>query len=81
MPNGSDFSEFKKMGLQGINFAVLNSLDYYHTPKDNYENVSDTSLQHYGEQILPVVEEFVYNADYGEEGYLDSNEDAIFFTL
>lgn len=81
MPNGSDFSEFKKMGLQGINFAVLNSLDYYHTPKDNYENVSDTSLQHYGEQILPVVEEFVYNAEYGEEGYLDSNEDAIFFTL
>ena len=81
MPNGSDFSEFKKMGLQGINFAVLNSLDYYHTPRDNYENVSDTSLQHYGEQILPVVEEFVYNAKYGEEGALKSNEDSIFFTL
>ena len=81
MPNGSDFSEFKKMGLQGINFAVLNSLDYYHTPRDNYDNVSDTSLQHYGEQILPIVEEFVYNSEYGKDGYLDSNEDAIFFTL
>ena len=81
MPNGSDFSEFKKMGLQGINFAVLNSLYYYHTSRDNYENVSDTSLQHYGEQILPVVEEFVYNAKYGEEGALKSNEDSIFFTL
>ncbi|MBM6838932.1 M20/M25/M40 family metallo-hydrolase, partial [Clostridium saudiense] len=29
MPNGSDFTEFKNAGLPGINFAVLNDLDYY----------------------------------------------------
>lgn len=81
MPNGSDFTEFKKKGLQGVNFAVLNSLDYYHTPRDNYDNVSDTSLQHYGEQILPMVEEFVYTERYGEEGYFESTESSIFFTL
>ena len=36
MPNGSDFTEFKNAGLPGINFAVLNDLDYYHTKNDNY---------------------------------------------
>lgn len=81
MPNGSDFTEFKNKGLQGVNFAVLNSLDYYHTPRDNYDNVSDTSLQHYGEQILPMVQEFVYSAKYGQDGYFDSKENSIFFTL
>lgn len=81
MPNGSDFTEFKNKGLQGVNFAVLNSLDYYHTPRDNYDNVSDTSLQHYGEQILPMVQEFVYSSKYGQDGYFDSKENSIFFTL
>lgn len=81
MPNGSDFTEFKNKGLQGINFAVLNSLDYYHTPRDNYDNVSNRSLQHYGEQILPVVKEFIYTEKYGQKDYFDSKESAIFFTF
>ena len=64
MPNGSDFTEFKNAGLSGINFAVLNDLDYYHTKNDNYDNISDTSIQHYGEQVLPIVQEYIYNAKY-----------------
>lgn len=81
MPNGSDFTEFKNKGLNGINFAVLNSLDYYHTPRDNYDNVSDTSLQHYGDQILPVVEEFIYSEKYSDKYYFNAQESSIFFTL
>lgn len=81
MPNGSDFTEFKNAGLPGINFAVLNDLDYYHTKNDNYENISDTSIQHYGEQVLPVVQEYVYNSKYGQADYFESNQDSIFFTL
>ena len=81
MPNGSDFTEFKNSGLAGINFAVLNNLDYYHTQNDNYDNISDTSIQHYGEQVLPVVQEYVYNSKYGQANYFESNENSIFFTL
>ena len=81
MPNGSDFTEFKNAGLAGINFAVLNDLDYYHTQNDNYDNISDTSIQHYGEQVLPVVQEYVYNSKYGQADYFESNENSIFFTL
>ncbi len=81
MPNGSDFTEFKNAGLAGINFAVLNDLDYYHTKNDNYDNISDTSIQHYGEQVLPVVQEYVYNSKYGQADYFESNENSIFFTL
>lgn len=81
MPNGSDFTEFKNAGLAGINFAVLNDLDYYHTQNDNYDNISDTSIQHYGEQVLPVVQEYIYNSKYGQANYFESNENSIFFTL
>lgn len=81
MPNGSDFTEFKNAGLPGINFAVLNDLDYYHTKNDNYDNISDTSIQHYGEQVLPIVQEYVYNAKYGQADYFQSNQNSVFFTL
>ena len=81
MPNGSDFTEFKNAGLSGINFAVLNDLDYYHTKNDNYDNISDTSIQHYGEQVLPTVQEYIYNAKYGQADYFQSNQNSIFFTL
>lgn len=81
MPNGSDFTEFKNAGLPWINFAVLNDLDYYHTQNDNYDNISDTSIQHYGEQVLPIVEEYVFNSEYGQADYFKSNQDSIFFTL
>lgn len=81
MPNGSDFTEFKNAGLSGINFAVLNDLDYYHTKNDNYDNISDTSIQHYGEQVLPIVQEYIYNAKYGQADYFESNQNSIFFTL
>ena len=81
MTNGSDFTEFKDAGLPGINFAVLNDLDYYHTKNDNYDNISDTSIQHYGEQVLPIVQEYVYNAKYGQADYFQSNQNSVFFTL
>ncbi len=81
MPNGSDFTEFNNKNIPGINIAVLDSLDYYHTYRDNFENISDTSIQHYGEQILPIVEEFIYSEKYSEDGYFDSKENSIFFTL
>ncbi len=81
MPNGSDFTEFKNSGLVGINFAILKSLDYYHTTNDNYDNIDFSTLQHYGEQIFPLVETFVYNEKYSNPQVFDGNQNAVFFTI
>jgi len=81
MPNYTDFSVFLEYGLQGVNFAVLDSLDYYHTPLDKYENISLTSIQHYGEQILPLVNEFVTESKYGAIDYFVGTQDYVFFTF
>ncbi len=81
MPNYTDFTSFLEIGKPGVNFAVLDSLDYYHNPKDNYENVSPSSVQHYGEQILPMVLEYTSNAKYADMNYFIGTHDMIFFNL
>lgn len=81
MPNSTDFTEFLAIGKQGVNFAVLNGLEYYHTPFDNYTNVDPSSIQHYGEQIVPLVEEFTTNSMYADVSYFEGSQDQVFFTL
>lgn len=81
LPNGSDFTKFLGKNMSGINIAVLDNLDFYHTKEDNYNNVSDTSLQHYGNQVLPIVEEFVFSDKYSSGDYFKGDENAIFFTF
>lgn len=60
MPNGSDFSVFLKHKFNGLNFAVVDSLDYYHTDQDSYENIDLDSMQHYGEQIFNITKSFAF---------------------
>ncbi|MGL4738451.1 MAG: M20/M25/M40 family metallo-hydrolase [Cellulosilyticaceae bacterium] len=81
LPNGTDFTVFLEAGIKGINIAVLDSLDYYHTPDDSVEHVSLSSLQHYGDQVVPIVTEFVSNTAYSTAEMLESEEDSIFFSL
>ncbi|MFH0993282.1 MAG: M28 family peptidase [bacterium] len=81
MPNLTDFTEFLAIGKQGINFAVLKGLFYYHTPNDEYINIDLSSIQHYGAQIVPLVEEFVTDVAYADVHYFEADENAIFFTL
>ncbi|MBU1019740.1 MAG: M20/M25/M40 family metallo-hydrolase [Firmicutes bacterium] len=81
MPNFTDFTPLLELDLNGINMAVLDNLDYYHTPLDNAENVSLTSLQHYGEIITPIVKEFVTNEIYSDVHYFETNQNAVYFTF
>lgn len=81
MPNFTDFTEFLDINKQGINFAVLEGLSHYHTPLDNYLEVNVSSIQHYGEQIEPLVEAFVMNEAYSDVDYFVANQDSVFFTL
>ena len=64
LPNGTDFTVFLENNLTGINISVLDGFENYHTPNDNPDNLSDKSMQHYGDQVLPIVREFVSNEKY-----------------
>lgn len=81
MPNSTDFTEFLAEEKNGVNFAVLDNLYYYHTPHDNYTNINPSSIEHYGTQIIPMVDEFVMNEIYSDVDYFDSDSNHIFFTF
>lgn len=48
VPGASDFTIFKRSGLQGMNFAFIYGQEYYHTALDSPANVSSRSVQHHG---------------------------------
>jgi Peptidase family M28 len=55
LPNDTDFTVFKASGYQGVNFAYIGDVNHYHTPLDNFENADPRSLQHHGENALPMI--------------------------
>jgi len=81
LPNDTDFTPLLKSGYRGLNFATLNNLKYYHAPEDNLDNAHKPTLQFYGEQIYPLIQDFISNPRYSAHDYFDSKSDAVFFTL
>ena len=55
LPNDTDFTVFKGAGSQGANFAFIGNVVHYHTRLDNFENTRGSSLQHQGENALPLL--------------------------
>jgi len=55
LPNDTDFTVFKAAGYQGANFAFIGDVVQYHTPLDNFQNSSPASLQHDGDNALPIL--------------------------
>jgi hypothetical protein len=55
LPNDTDFTVFKAAGYQGANFAFIGNVTQYHTPLDNLQNSSPASLQHDGDNALPML--------------------------
>jgi hypothetical protein len=47
LPNGTDFTVYRRAGWCGWNFAVVAGADRYHTEQDNLANLSPRSLQHF----------------------------------
>ncbi|MDB5452732.1 MAG: peptidase family [Caulobacteraceae bacterium] len=52
MPNFTDFTEAKKVGLAGLNFAFLGGPGDYHAASDTPANFDQRSLQDIGDQAL-----------------------------
>ncbi len=80
LPNDTDFSVVKDT-VAGMNFAVIDNLRHYHTNLDNYSNISLKSLQHYGDQLQPVLYEYLTNGEYAAQDAFVSDKDVVFFTL
>jgi hypothetical protein len=51
MPNGTDFTVPKDLGLQGLNFAFIGRPFDYHAASSTPEALDIGSLQHMGEQV------------------------------
>ena len=54
LPNDTDFTVYRKMGLTGFNFAYSNSASLYHSGRDNLQYISRQSLEHHGEHAFAV---------------------------
>lgn len=76
MPNGTDFSEFLRLGVGGLNFAFVGFWEAYHTPLDSAANLDRGSLQHHGSAALALTRRF----DTLDLGGLKSG-DAVYFSL
>ncbi len=58
LPNDTDFSIYKRAGLQGLNFAYIDQSTHYHTQLDNVGTISESSLQHHGSYALALTRHF-----------------------
>lgn len=55
MPNDTDFSPFRDRGISGVNFAFIEDSHNYHTANDTVDRLDPRSLQHHGDNVLPLV--------------------------
>jgi hypothetical protein len=80
MPNGTDFSVYKKDDVPGVNFANIGGGDNYHTANDNLANATDAAgqrfLSQHGDIMLRLAAHFG-DADLSE---LPASQNAVFFT-
>ena len=81
MPNLTDLTPFLEQEFNGMNFAPINSLLYYHTERDIYENISHTTMQQYIDMIAALVESFVTNSSFSDMEYFQADHAAVFFPL
>ncbi|MEX1023819.1 MAG: M28 family peptidase [Planctomycetota bacterium] len=54
LPNDTDLSVFRELGIPGLNFAILGGGSAYHRPHDSPANLSDATLAHQGRTMLGV---------------------------
>ena len=79
MPNFTDFTIVKDE-IPGTNFSTIADINHYHTDLDNFSNISEKSIQHYGAQVLPVAKAYV-TGDYQDKDALRSDRDTVNFTI
>ena len=79
MPNFTDFTIVKDE-IPGLNFSNIADINHYHTNLDNFDNISEKTIQHYGAQVLPVALAYV-TGDYQDKDAFKSEHDTVNFTI
>ena len=80
MPNFTDFTPLKD-SYPGMNFSNLDDINHYHTDLDNYDNISLHTIQHFGAQLEPIIEEYLTNHEYRDPEALVSDKSSVAFTI
>ena len=80
MPNFTDFTPLKD-SYPGMNFSNLDDINHYHTDLDNYDNISLHTIQHFGAQLEPIIEEYLTNHEYRDSKALVSEKSSVAFTI
>ena len=80
MPNFTDFTILKDE-MPGMNFSSIADINHYHTDLDNFSNISEKTIQHYGEQILPVALAYLTDERFSDKDYLKGDKDTTNFTI
>ncbi len=55
MPNDTDLTPVRKLGLPGFNFAIMGRPQYYHSPRAMVDRLDPRALQDLGSQALGLV--------------------------
>lgn len=66
MPNDTDLTAALERDYAGMNFAFIGHQMAYHTPLSTAESLNPGSVQHMGEQVLPLLREFAQAKDQGD---------------
>ena len=80
MPNFTDFTIVKD-SIPGLNFSTITDVNRYHTHHDNFGNISEKSIQHYGVQVLPLAAKYLKGEEYAAVDALRSDNDVVNFTI
>ena len=80
MPNFTDFTIVKDE-IPGLNFSTIADINRYHTDQDNFSNISEKSIQHYGEQILPVAMRYLTGEEFADKDSMRADRDAVNFSV
>ena len=54
LPNNTDFNLALEAGYPGIDFAFAGDRHHYHTPLDSLANLEPGTVQHHGDNVLPL---------------------------
>lgn len=58
LPNDTDFTVFRKQGVAGLNFAMIQNISSYHTRYDRSDLINPASQQQQGQMMLELVRHF-----------------------
>lgn len=77
MSNDTDLSEFLMAGYPGLNFAIIEGAEHYHSETDNYDTFDRATAAHFLETITGF-SSYLATADLSGS---KSGQDAVFFPL